>query len=196
MFILTEISDLVRVPPPSFNVPTPVALKDELHKKYSNKVISNLGLAVAVWDILEIKDGLLKPVDGGAYVETKFRMVVWKPFVGEILTGWVNECTAEGIKVRMDFFDDIFIPKDYLFEGCVFKPAEKAWVWQPDADTDLYIDVNEQVRFRVEEEVFANIKPKSSSEALGLETDANRAPPYAIVASCQTDGMGCVSWWD
>lgn len=194
MFILSELSDLVRIPPQSFNIPVQKALKDELHKKYSNKVISNLGLAIAVWDILDIKDGLLKPGDGGAYVEVKFRIVVWKPFTGEVLTGWVAECSAEGIKVRMEFFDEIFIPKDYIFESCVFRPVEKAWVWQPDEETELYIDVNERIRFRVEEEVFVNIKPKSSSEALGLET--SKAPPYALIASCQTDGMGCVPWWD
>ncbi|EEQ39251.1 putative DNA-directed RNA polymerase III subunit [Clavispora lusitaniae] len=196
MFILSELSDLIRVPPSSFNIPVHHVLKDELHKKYSNKVISNLGLAVSVWDISDIKDGLLKPGDGGAYVEVRFRIIVWKPFVGEILTGWVADCSAEGIKVRMGFFDDIFIPKDYIFESCTFSPAEKAWVWQMDEETKLYIDVNEKIRFRVEEEVFVNVKPKTSSEALGLEEQTNKAPPYALIASCQTDGMGCVSWWD
>lgn len=195
MFILSQLTDLIRVPPLSFNVAVHYVLKDELHKKYSNKVISNLGLAISVWDIEDIKDGLLKPGDGGAYVEVKFRMIVWKPFVGEILTGWVADCSAEGIKVRMGFFDDIFIPKDYIFESCTFSPADKAWVWQMDDETKLYIDLNEKIRFRVEEEIFVNVKPKSSSEALGLD-DTNKAPPYALIASCQTDGMGCVSWWD
>lgn len=194
MFILLELSDLVRVPPQSFSQATLAAVKDELHKKYSNKVVSNLGLAICVWDILDIKDGLLKPGDGAAYVQAAFRLVVWKPFVGEILTGWVAECSADGIKVRMPFFTDVFIPKDYLFENCIFKPEDSAWVWRPDAETELFIDQNEAIRFRVEEEVFVNTKPQLSSEALGLES--NKAPPYALVASCQTDGMGCVSWWD
>lgn len=196
MFILSQLSDLIRVPPHLFHLPVHHVLRDELHQKYANKVITNLGLAVAVWDILEIKDGLLKPGDGGSYVEVKFRLVIWKPFVGEILTGWVADCSSEGIKVHMKFFNEIFIPKAYLFESCVFKPVEKAWVWKPDEDTELFIDLNEKIRFRVEEEVFVSVKPKSSSEALGLDESTNKAPPYALVASCQTDGMGCVSWWD
>lgn len=198
MFILSELTDLIRILPQNFNLATPTALKDEIHIKYSNKVISNLGLGISVWDILEIKDGMLKPGDGGSYVEVKFRLIVWKPFVGEVLSGWVADCTPEGIKVRMEFFDDIFIPKNYIFENSVFKPADKAWVWEPDEETKLYIDVNEMIRFRVEEEVFANIKPKLSSEALALdsEQEQQRAPPYALIASCQTDGMGCTLWWD
>lgn len=196
MFILTEMSDLIRVPPQSFGVAIHHVLKDELHQKYSNKVIANLGLAVSVLDILDIKDGLLKPGDGAAYVKVQFRMIVWKPFIGEILSGYVADCSAEGIKVRMEFFDEIFIPKDYLFEACTFRPADKAWVWQPDDETELFIDINEKIRFRVEEEIFVNIKPKSSLEALGLDENPSKAPPFALIASCQTDGMGCVSWWD
>lgn len=196
MFILSELSDLVRIPPHTFNIPVANAITDELHKKYANKVISNLGLAISVWDILEINDGMLKPGDGASFVQTKFRLVVWKPFVGEILTGWVSECTGEGIKVKLDFFDEIFIPKNYFFENCTFREVEKAWVWQPDEDTELFIDVNEKIRFRVEQELFVNIKPKSSLEALGKDEPVNKTPPYAILASCQTDGMGCVSWWD
>jgi DNA-directed RNA polymerase III subunit RPC8 len=196
MFILSEISDLVRIPPHTFNIPIQHAITDELNKKFANKVISNLGLVVTIWDLFDIKDGLLKPGDGGSYVEVKFRCIVWKPFIGEILTGWVSECSIEGIKVKLDFFDEIFIPKSYIFENCFFKPVEKAWVWKPDDTTELFIDINDKIRFRVEEEIFVNIKPKSSNEALGLEEVKNKAPPYALLASCQTDGMGCVSWWD
>lgn len=196
MFILSEIQDLVRIPPHTFNTPIEVALTNELHKKFANKVVSNLGLVVAVWDLREIKDGRLKPGDGAVFVETTFRCVVWKPFVGEIITGWVAECSAEGIKVKVGFFDDIFIPKTYLFEHCSFKPVEKAWIWSPDGENELYIDVNDKIRFRVEEEIFVNVKPKNSNEALGLQEQDNKVPPYALLASCQTDGMGCVSWWD
>lgn len=201
MFILSEISDLVRIPPHTFNIPIKECITNELSKKYANKVVSNLGLVIAVWDILDIKDGLLKPGDGAAFVETKFRCVVWKPFIGEILTGWVLECTADGVKVKMEFFDEIFIPKNYFFENCSFRPEDKAWVWAPDDETELFIDLNEKIRFRIEEEIFVNIKPKSSAEAIGLgqedeENKKDKIPPYALLASCQTDGMGCVSWWD
>jgi len=48
-----------------------------------------------------------------------FRLVVFRPFVGEILIGWVSSCTEEGLNVKMEFFDDIFIPKHLLFESCV-----------------------------------------------------------------------------
>lgn len=196
MFILSEVSDLVPIPPHAFGIPIEEALTNELSKKYANKVIKNLGLIVAVWDLLEIKEGKLKPGEGSAFVETRFRCVVWKPFVGEVLTGWVSDCTSEGIRVRMNFFDDIFIPKNYLYENCDFRETEKAWVWVPEEGTELFIDINEKIRFRIEEEFFTDIKPK---EELSVSDDYDNQPqvtPYALIASCQTDGMGCIDWWE
>lgn len=196
MFILSEVSDLVPIPPHAFSIPIEEALTNELSKKYANKVIKNLGLIVAIWDLLEIKEGKLKPGEGSAFVETRFRCVVWKPFVGEVLTGWVSDCTSEGIRVRMNFFDDIFIPKNYLYENCDFRETEKAWVWLPEEGTELFIDINEKIRFRIEEEFFTDIKPK---EELSVSDDYDNQPqvtPYALIASCQTDGMGCIDWWE
>lgn len=194
MFLLAVLSDLVQVPPHTFDLPINQSVTNELNKKYANRVIHNLGLAVSVWDLLEIKDGLMKPGTGTAFVETKFRCVIWRPFVGEVLSGWVSECTPEGIKVKLDFFEDIFIPKNYIFENCTYRASESAWVWKPDDETELYIDINEKIRFRIEEEVFVNIKPRISNEP--TEEEEEKVPPYSILASCQTEGMGCVSWWD
>lgn len=177
MFQLSLVSDLTKIPPNLFNIPRHSAIRQELNDKYANKVIPKLGLVIAVWDILDVEDGLLKPGDGAIFMKVKFRCIVFKPFVGEVLTGWVESCTPDGIKVNMEFFDDIFIPKSLIFENAYYK--DNAWVWPMDEEDNLYIDVNEKINFRIEEEVFN--EPKK--------------PPYALVASCQTDGMGCLSWW-
>lgn len=93
----------------------------------------------------------------------------------------------------MDFFDDIHIPKTLLFESCVFIPREQAWLWKT-ADFDFYIDANEKIRFRVEQEVFTQQQPKPGNEQ--KDEPKNQIPPYALICSCQTDGMGLVSWWE
>jgi len=48
-----------------------------------------------------------------------FRLIVFRPFKGEILTGRISSSTPAGIKVRLDFFEDILIPGYLLFDGCV-----------------------------------------------------------------------------
>ncbi|CDK28623.1 unnamed protein product [Kuraishia capsulata CBS 1993] len=199
MFQLSVISDLIRISPHIFNLPTDEAVLNELNEKYANKVIHNLGLVVTIWDISKIEDGMLKPGDGCTYIKVVFRCVVWKPFVGEVLTGWIDQASEQGLKVKLEFFNDIFIPGDYLFEGSVFSKEDNAWIWQPDESTKLYLDVNEKINFRVEEEMFTNVKPKGpTNTVVDDETGEKKesVPPYAIVGSCQTDGMGCVSWWE
>jgi DNA-directed RNA polymerase subunit E'/Rpb7 len=51
------------------------------------QVIANLGLAVSVYDILDIQGGLIYPSDGAAHFKAKFRLIFFRPFVGEVLTG-------------------------------------------------------------------------------------------------------------
>lgn len=233
MFILSKIKDLVRIPPDQFFRDTLSAVTHQLNTRYANRVVPHLGLCVAVYDILEVDEGQLRPGDGSAYIYATFRVVLFKPFVGEIITGWISQCTAEGIKVSLlGLFDDIFIPQKMLFEGCYFSPDELAWIWPMDEETKLYFDVNERIRFRVEQEVFVDVKPKSPKEreaeaeaeaeakakaeaeagaangsgggttqgdqvmGSSSSTKVERPPAYAILGSCQTDGMGLVSWWE
>ncbi|CCH40848.1 DNA-directed RNA polymerase III subunit [Wickerhamomyces ciferrii] len=206
MFILSRLSDLIRIPPDQFNKEPKKALLNELHKKYSNKIIQNLGFVVSVWDLIKIDDGLLKPGDGGSYIKCIVRVIVFRPFVGEILTGWIDKCTPDGLKIKMAFFDDIFIPKAALFEGCEFSLNDNAWIWNADG-AQLYLDVNEKIRFRVEQEIFRNVKPKGPTSIDGTvitndddedndNENAEKPSSYAILGSCQADGMGLVSWWD
>lgn len=210
MFILTKVNDLVRIPPDQFHRDTISAVTHQLNNKFSNKIIPHIGLCITIYDLLAVNEGQLKPGDGASYINVTFRALVFKPFVGEVITGWISQCTAEGIKVSLlGLFDDIFIPQKMLFEGCYYAPDDNAWVWPMDEETKLYLDINEKIRFRVEQEIFVDVKPKSPKEreweeqsrqqdkdAEKAQTNATKPPAYALLGSCQTDGMGLVGWWE
>lgn len=212
MFILSKIKDLVRIPPDQFHRDTISAVTHQLNNKFANKIIPHTGLCVTIYDLLEVDEGQLKPGDGASYINVTFRALVFKPFVGEVVTGWITKCTTEGIQVSLlGLFKDIFIPEKMLFEGCYFSPADNAWVWPMDEETKLYFDINEKIRFRVEQEIFVDVKPKSPKEREleeqkqqqqledGEENDQTpipKPPAYALLGSCQTDGMGLVGWWE
>ncbi|ODQ44874.1 hypothetical protein PICMEDRAFT_73684 [Pichia membranifaciens NRRL Y-2026] len=198
MFQLSVVSDLIRIPPHLFNLPRDISIKQELNVKHANKIIPKLGLVISVYDLIEYDTGLFRPGDGAMYVNVKCRLLIFKPFIGEVISGWIEKCTADGIKVNIGFFNDIFIPKALLFESSYFSIDENAWIWKMDEDTTLYLDINEKINFRIEEEVFTNVKPKgpvSSTESTN-QPEKEQTPPYALIASCQTDGMGCCSWWE
>ncbi len=44
-----------------------------------------------------------------------FRLMVFRPFVGEVLVGRVSQCAEGGLRVSLGFFDDIVVPS-YLLQ--------------------------------------------------------------------------------
>lgn len=63
----------------------------------------------------------------------------------------------------MNFFDDILIPAESLQHPARFDETEQLWVWQYAGDDeeshDLFMDIGEEIRFRVIEESFTDTSP-------------------------------------
>ncbi|KAE9972258.1 hypothetical protein EG327_009559 [Venturia inaequalis] len=141
MFTLATMSDLIQIKPHDLGKSHDVALEDNINKKYSNKVLQQVGLCICFWDMLKIGDGLISQGDGLVNVNVeplqhvqneidsiavaspeatraKFRILVFRPFKGEIITGTILDSSSpDGIRIGVDFFSDIWIPADQLFEG-------------------------------------------------------------------------------
>ena len=114
MFILTKMKSVVRLEPSSFERSLPDALQDALTEKLANKVLKDVGLVIALWDILRIGDSYLLPGDGASHTRVEFRILVFRPFMEEVLVGKIKCCTKEGVHLSLGFFDDILIPPEAL----------------------------------------------------------------------------------
>ncbi|KAJ3308854.1 DNA-directed RNA polymerase III subunit RPC8 [Blyttiomyces sp. JEL0837] len=107
-------------------------------------------------------------------------MIVFRPFIGEILVGKVANSSKEGLKISLDFFDDIIVPQQFLKPGTVYDKDLGLWVWKyTDEDTGetqpFEMDKDEPIRFRVEQETFQDVPPKTPKES--------RVVPYHLTAS-------------
>lgn len=97
-----------------------------------------MGLCVGLYDILATSEGLIGHGTGTVNVNVDFRLIVFRPFKGEILQGRISQNSEYGIRsmlslfaiayghtcschaVSMDFFDDVFVPAPaMLFENTV-----------------------------------------------------------------------------
>lgn len=96
MFYLAEVEDYVRVEPKLFGLETADALKEQLKLTYSNFQDKEVGSVIAVLDILEVADGIIIPGDGAAYYKSKFKLVIFKPELQEIVYGTIDEITNFG----------------------------------------------------------------------------------------------------
>jgi len=204
MFVLSEMKDVVQTKPFNFIHNLKNTLEFGLNKKFANKVVHNVGLCIALFDIIEIGDSYILPGNGASHTPVTFRFIVFRPFIDEILTGKIKQCAREGVYVSLGFFDDILIPQEYLQQKSKFVDAEQLWVWEYETDEgshDLFMDINEEIRFRVIDEEFEDLTPEGpaapSGKADGESTvlaEAKRSP-YTISGSVSESGLGLLSWW-
>ncbi|XP_043295780.1 DNA-directed RNA polymerase III subunit RPC8 isoform X4 [Cervus elaphus] len=130
-----------------------------------------------------------------------FRYVVFHPFLDEILIGKIKGCSPEGVHVSLGFFDDILIPPESLQQPAKFDEAEQVWVWEYETEEgahDLYMDIGEEVRFRVVDESFVDTSPTgpSSAEAASSSEELpKKEAPYTLMGSISEPGLGLLSWW-
>ncbi|KAL9947505.1 hypothetical protein ACHAQF_005430 [Verticillium nonalfalfae] len=192
MFILTKIADLVQIAPDDFKKRSIVAIEDNINAKYANRVIQKIGLCICLYDLLWTSEGLIGHGTGLVNVNVEFRLVVFRPFKGEVMLGRIRSATPAGINLRTDFFDDIFVPFEDLPEGAEFNHRDQIWIWNCDEETQLFYDIHEMVRFQVIDEEWHDQAPLGPSQS-----DEEVLPtPYKIKGSMAMDGLGVCLWWD
>jgi len=160
MFILLNMKDTIRIQPndlTSLDYDLMGTLRSELNAKFTNKVIPEQGLVIAVHSILSHDSPTLFAGDGGAYVRAVFRLVVFKPFEAEVLVGRIHQSDEKGIYIRTDFFHNIFVPKENL--PVPNRYVDNVWIWDCN-ELEYYFDIGARVHFRVTKVKFTPFNAK------------------------------------
>jgi len=199
MFTLVEMKDTIRIPPWEFHKPLKDAVADELRLKFANKVVMNVGLCIALFEITKLEESYIFPGDGASHTKVYFSYVVFRPFMNEVIIGKIRSLSRDGIYVTLGFFDDIFIPMDYLQQPSRFDEKLQAWFWvftnEEGESHDLIMEKEDPIRFRVLEETFVDTTPSCpENEAIESE-DKERRIPYVLTASVNEPGLGLLEWW-
>lgn len=158
-------------------------------------------------DLVSLGDSLILPGDGSSHTEVIFRYIVFRPQIGEVVTGKIRCCSRDGVhgeleqdtlyritsnhlplSVTLGFFDDILIPPEVLQHPSRFEEAEQAWVWEYPVEDgskhDLYMDIGETIKFRVTNEIFEETSPVGGPNAdQQSRTNAVVKTPYKILVS-------------
>jgi DNA-directed RNA polymerase subunit E' len=96
MFYITEIQDYVRVEPKLFGLPTLESVKKQLEETFADYYDKDIGRVLSVIDVIEVGDGVLIPGDGAAYYNSRFKLLVFKPELQELVFCSVAEITNFG----------------------------------------------------------------------------------------------------
>ncbi|XP_050236832.1 uncharacterized protein LOC126686688 [Mercurialis annua] len=194
MFYLSLIEHTLRLPPSLLSLPLQDAIKKELENIFLDKVIANLGLCISIYDIRNIDGGFIFPGDGASTYTVEFRMLVFRPFVGEIITAKLKESNNDGLRLSVGFFDDIYIPAHRLpkpshSQQDPEKRYQAIWTWKVESEDDdmqLSIDGFDEIKFRVDSVKYPPIP---------IEQPEKPFAPMIISGSLDYEGLGPVSWW-
>lgn len=222
MYLLSVMEDKLAIRPALFNHDPTDVLIEEIEKKYVNKVILEVGLCVAFYDIVDVGKPHVYPAEGSAHQVVKFRMVVFKPFIGEVCEGHIDACFSEGMTLSIgDFFADIHVAKDNLPSRSSYSPVDGGqWQWHSSDDenntiTNYDMKRGLKVRFKVVDCVFTLVtKSKRETRVTstsardvgisGMDDSTKTEPAMKILASMSMDvdtnddaaySLGGISWW-
>jgi len=96
MFYIVEVEDYVRVEPKLFGFKTSDAVAKQLQETYASYHDKEIGEVIGVIEVLEVGDGIIISGDGAAYYNSRFKLIVWKPELQELVFGNVEEITNFG----------------------------------------------------------------------------------------------------
>ena len=210
MFQLSRLEDdNVKILPENLGKPTLEAIVEVIERLYVDKVIRDLGLVITLYDVVSVEGGTVYPGEGSAHFKVVFRVVVFRPFVGEVLEATLKRSDEEGLRVSLGFFDDVFVPAHLLQDPSNFDDKEKLWVWeyQGDAKQKMHFDLEEKIRVRVQSVRFPDHPTRDArrggedvvmatrSALEGGAGEPHRFAPMVVVADVNADGLGLVSWW-
>jgi DNA-directed RNA polymerase III subunit RPC8 len=163
MFVIVKIEDKLRTVPEEFDRDPEQVLIEQIELKYANKVMVNIGLFIKFLDFESVGDPYIYPAEGSAHQIAVFRMIVFRPFLGEILLGTITECNKDGLVVSLGFFEDVVIPCHFLPQPTEFHPKNSLWIWKYEGN-DFEIDVGDTIRFKVKTINFTTVVTNSKGD--------------------------------
>ncbi len=105
MFKIVTAKDEVRVPPTKFDLELNEAVKQSLQETIEGKIEPDIGVFLAVTDILSVGEGKIVPEDGAIFYPAEFKVLVYRPELNEITMGEVVDITEFGAFTRIGPID-------------------------------------------------------------------------------------------
>jgi len=146
VYRLYRVRDVVRIPPNKFNKPLEEAAWEELRRTYEGVITRNVGIIVTVFDVRVNPQGRIVPGDGATYHEAEFNMLVFFPFIKEVVEGEINTIVAHGAFVDLGASDGFVYINQIADERIEYDPTRPALILR---ETKRMLEKGDWVRARV-----------------------------------------------
>jgi DNA-directed RNA polymerase subunit E' len=105
MYKILTVKDEVRVPPTKFDLDIKEAIRQSLQEQIEGKTDPNIGVFLAVTEVLDVQEGKIIPEDGAIFYPAEFKVLVFKPELNEIILGEIVDITEFGAFARIGPLD-------------------------------------------------------------------------------------------
>jgi DNA-directed RNA polymerase subunit E' len=146
MYYKIELRDSVRVPPHMFGLDPVKSMKEILDKEYVGRMDPDMGIIVAAIEVKEIGDSEIMPGDGGAFYDTKFTMLTYKPKLQEVVEGEFKEIAEFGAFISIGPIDGLVHVSQIMEDFVNYNEKEQQFDGK---ETNRTLKLNDVVRARV-----------------------------------------------
>jgi DNA-directed RNA polymerase subunit E' len=146
MYYKIELRDSVRVPPHMFGLDPVKSMKEILDKEYVGRIDPDMGIIVAAIDVKDIGDSYLIPGDGGAYYDTTFTMLTYKPKLQEVVEGEFKEIAEFGAFISIGPIDGLVHVSQIMEDFVNYNEKEQQFNGK---ESKRNLKLNDRVRARV-----------------------------------------------
>ncbi|RNE97975.1 DNA-directed RNA polymerase III subunit [Trypanosoma rangeli] len=189
-----------------------------LTERYVGKIVPGCGLCVAIHEILQYTEGIVRGPSASAWLTAQFRLCVFAPTPGARLRATISAQTREGIFLTLDFFQFVFfVPGDLLVAPSSYHEESRCWALHVEGEEEEeealesalnpYVNGDEVVvkveRVIVRELVdfHGNVGGNGSGNltspvAAGKEDSLASQSPMEVCGSFVGTGLGPVLWFE
>jgi DNA-directed RNA polymerase subunit E' len=146
MFMVSRISDVIRIPPDRMGEPLEKVSRDILNEKYAGLYDRDLGIIIGAFDLEIDPIGRMIHNDAGTYHNAEMSVLSFKPMLQEVVEAPVIDIKDFGIFVRLGPVDG-FIHKSQISDEYVeYDPTRPCFILR---DSNRLIEIGDMVRARI-----------------------------------------------
>lgn len=125
---MLTIKDEVRVSPTKFDLELKDAVKESLQDHIEGKLDSEIGVYLAVTDILNVGEGKIVPEDGAIFYPAEYKVLTYKPELNEIVLGEIVDITEFGAFTRVGPIDALVHVSQIMDDKIAYDPKGATFV--------------------------------------------------------------------
>jgi DNA-directed RNA polymerase subunit E' len=122
MFKILTVKGSVRVPPAKFGQDINAAIKQSLQEQVEGKLDPEVGVFLAVTEILNVAGGDILPEDGAIYYQAEFKALAYVPEVNEVVMGEVVDVAEFGAFARIGPIDGLIHVSQVMDDKVAYNP--------------------------------------------------------------------------